>query len=237
MVERDLSKSETPAQSAILEFDGVSKAYGEGDSSRRVLSDVSFQISKSTTVSVTGRSGSGKSTLLNLAAGIDVPSHGRVSVAGQDLSGLRDRERTLVRRHHIGLVFQFFHLLEHLSVVENIILPELIAGRSSDYDERAQQLLERVGLADRSHDNIGKLSGGEMQRVAICRALIRRPSLILADEPTGNLDDENSRTVMNLMLRLVKDEESSLVFVTHSAELAALADERWSLRGGRLLTQ
>jgi predicted ABC-type transport system involved in lysophospholipase L1 biosynthesis ATPase subunit len=132
-------------------------------------------------------------------------------------------------------VFQFFHLLPHLDVLDNVVLPALIAGdQRKDYEPRARELLGRVGLGDRTGETVEKLSGGEMQRVAICRAMLRRPSLLLADEPTGNLDDDTGRRVMELLLRLVEDEASTLIYVTHSRELAALADQTWSLHSGVL---
>jgi ABC-type lipoprotein export system ATPase subunit len=220
----------------ILQFDRVSKTYqDDGRVTRAALLDVSFTLAAGATLSIVGRSGSGKSTLLHLAAGIDVPSAGRVLLAGQDLSSIGERQRTLLRREHVGLVFQFFYLLPHLSLLENIALPEWIAGRTMpQVKSRVLELLERVGLADRANDTVQKLSGGEMQRVAICRALIRRPALLLADEPTGNLDDENSRVVMELLLQLAREEESTLVYVTHSAELASLAGATWHLHSGQL---
>ena len=182
-----------------------------------------------------GRSGSGKSTLLHLAAGIDVPSRGEVLISDRNLGTLSERARTLLRRREIGLIFQFFYLLPHLSVGDNVALPELIAGSSpSEFKGRVLELLDRVGLLDRENDNIQKLSGGETQRVAICRALLRKPRLLLADEPTGNLDDENSELVMNLMLDLASSEGSTLVYVTHSQELASLADQVWHLHSGEL---
>jgi ABC-type lipoprotein export system ATPase subunit len=184
---------------------------------------------------VVGRSGSGKSTLLHLAAGIDLPTAGSVLVAGHDLGGLSDAVRTRLRRDRIGLVFQFFHLLPHLSVLDNVALPGWIAGgRAAQIETRARELLGRVGLADRAGDPVGALSGGEMQRVAICRALLRRPRLLLADEPTGNLDDASGRLVMALMLELACEEGHTLVYVTHSPELAVLADETWRLSSGVL---
>ena len=219
-----------------LSLERVSKVYGASPSGRRyALRDVSLAVAAGRTAAIVGRSGSGKSTLLHLAAGIDTPTEGRVLVAGRDLAPLSDRERTLLRRDGIGLVFQFFHLLPHLSVHDNVALPEFIAGARPDaYDARITALLERVGLADRAADPVQKLSGGEMQRIAICRALLRRPTLLLADEPTGNLDDANGQTVMQLMLALARDEGSTLVFVTHSREVAALADETWQLHSGVL---
>jgi putative ABC transport system ATP-binding protein len=196
---------------------------------------VSFEVATGRRVAVVGRSGSGKSTLLHLAAGIDLPTEGAVVVEGRELGRLSDRERTRLRRDAIGLVFQFFHLLPHLSVRDNVALPELIAGgRPAAFEPRVVTLLERVGLPDRAGDPVSKLSGGEMQRVAICRALLRRPRLLLADEPTGNLDDASGRAVMELMLALAAEEGSTLVYVTHSREFAALADETWALQSGVL---
>ena len=220
----------------ILEFSHVSKTYEESaGGGLTALHDVSFQVAPGRRVAIVGRSGSGKSTLLHLAAGIDLPTHGRVEVLGNDLSRFSDRERTLLRRNEIGLVFQFFHLLPHLSVKENVGLPALVAGgKQRDFEPRVLQLLERVGLADRAADPVSNLSGGEMQRVAICRALLQRPQLILADEPTGNLDDENSWLVLELMLELVAQESATLVYVTHSRELAGLADDVWRIHSGVL---
>lgn len=222
----------TPA----LSFRHVSKRYDSlGGGDRFALRDISFDISPGRRVAVVGRSGSGKSTLLHLAAGIDVPTEGEVWVHGSNLATLSDRDRTLLRRNTIGLIFQFFHLLSHLSVWENVALPEFVAGgRPADFGPRVRELLERVGLADRAEDPVQGLSGGEMQRIAICRALLRRPRLLLADEPTGNLDDANSRLVMDLMLKLASEEGNTLIYVTHSLELSALADETWRLHSGVL---
>jgi len=187
-------------------------------------------------VAVVGRSGSGKSTLLHLAAGIDLATTGTVSAFGRSVGSMDEGERTLYRRNTIGLVFQFFHLLPHLSVFENVILPALIAGEKRDiFAPRATALLERMGLADRADDAIGQLSGGEMQRVAIARALIRKPRLVLADEPTGNLDDATGRTVMELLTGLVRDDGATLICVTHSREAAGYADDVWEIRSGQLL--
>lgn len=227
-----------PKPVSALTFRDVSKAYAAfGAGSRYALRDVSFDLPAGRRVAVVGRSGSGKSTLLHLAAGIDVPTSGSVSFLGRDLAALSERERTLTRRDGVGLIFQFFYLLPHLSVWENVALPELIAGgRPAEFGDRVMALLERVGLAQRARDSVQQLSGGEMQRVAICRALLRRPPLLLADEPTGNLDDHTGSAVMDLIIQLVADEASTLVYVTHSAEAAALADEVWQLHSGVLET-
>jgi ABC-type lipoprotein export system ATPase subunit len=157
-----------------------------------------------------------------------------VALLGRDLSHLSDRERTLLRRDGVGLVFQFFYLLPHLTVWENVVLPSWIASDAAP-DERAKLLLDRVGLLGQARQEASKLSGGEMQRVAICRALLRKPKLLLADEPTGNLDDENSRKVMDLLVDLVDEENATLLFVTHDEEQAAQADERLRLHGGKLV--
>jgi ABC-type lipoprotein export system ATPase subunit len=218
----------------ILAFDGVSKHYLQPSGEvLKALDGVSFRIAPGKKLAITGRSGSGKSTLLHLAAAIDVPSAGSVSLLGRDLSRLSDRERTLARRDSIGLVFQFFYLLPHLSVWENVVLPAWIASDRAS-EERADHLLDRVGLSDRKSQEASKLSGGEMQRVAICRALLRRPKLLLADEPTGNLDDESSGKVMDLLMALVDEEGGTLLYVTHSEEQAAQADERLHLHSGKL---
>jgi putative ABC transport system ATP-binding protein len=221
-----------------LAFESVSKVYEtSGSGSKYALREVSFEVPEGCKVAIVGRSGSGKSTLLHLAAGIDVPSAGVVQVRNRDLSALSEGERTRIRRDEVGLVFQFFHLLPHLSVRDNVRVPAMIAGdREGAIDRRAEELLDRVGLADRLGDAVQKLSGGEMQRVAICRALLRRPQLLLADEPTGNLDDENGQRVMDLLLALADDEGATLIYVTHSRDFARLADVVWEIHSGELET-
>ena len=219
-----------------LSFAGVSKVYdGAGSVERYALRDVTFEIGSGRTVAIVGRSGSGKSTLLHLAAGIDVPTRGSVAVHGTPLGELNEAARTRLRRRDIGFVFQLFHLLPHLTVRDNVALPDLIAGvRERDYRERVAALLERVGLPDRADDPVAGLSGGEMQRVAICRALLRRPRLLLADEPTGSLDDASGEVVMDLMLKMVAEEGATLVYATHSRELAAMAGRTLRLHSGIL---
>ena len=220
----------------VLSFRDVTKSYQVAAGvTHHALRGVSVEVGPARSVALIGRSGSGKSTFLHLAAGIDAPTQGAVALLGRDLARLSDRERTLARREGVGIVFQFFHLLPHLSVEENVLVPALIAGgRTGALRTRARDLLRRVGLGDRSAQPVRKLSGGEMQRVALCRALLRRPALVLADEPTGNLDEANGQLVMDLLLGLVHEEGSALVYVTHSRELAALADERWQLHSGVL---
>jgi predicted ABC-type transport system involved in lysophospholipase L1 biosynthesis ATPase subunit len=158
-----------------------------------------------------------------------------VLLLGRPLRALSDAERTRLRRDHVGLVFQFFHLVPHLSVLENVLVPALVAGDPARAAEaRARALLDRVGLVDRLAEPAQKLSGGEMQRVALCRALLRRPSLLLADEPTGNLDEETGRAVMDLLLSLAREEGSAVLYVTHSRELADAADAVWTMHSGVL---
>jgi len=220
----------------ILAFEDVTMAFPAGDGGiRTVLRNMNFTLSAGRSVALVGRSGSGKSTLLHLAAGIARPTSGRILLGEVDLTGCSERERTRVRGRDVGLVFQFFHLLPHLTVVENIALPGWVAGQNRNaIAERAKALLERVDLADRRNDPVAKLSGGEMQRVAICRALLRSPRLILADEPTGSLDDQTGTQVMDLLHDLVHEEGGTLLYVTHSLEMTRGADTIWELRDGVL---
>jgi ABC-type lipoprotein export system ATPase subunit len=220
----------------ILSFRDVTKTYAlPGGATHDALRGVSAHLRGARAVALMGPSGSGKSTFLHLAAGIDAPTRGEVRLLGNDLAALSDRERTLARREAVGLVFQFFHLLPHLSVEDNVLVPALIAGGElGPVQARARHLLDRVGLGDRLAQPVQKLSGGEMQRVALCRALLRSPRLVLADEPTGNLDEATGQLVMDLLLRMAREEGSALLYVTHSRELASLADETWRLHSGSL---
>ena len=220
----------------VLEFRAVSRRFGTpGGAPREVLRGLTASVAAGRVVAVTGRSGSGKSTLLHLAAGIDEPDAGEVLLLGRPLAALSDRERTLARRAHVGVVFQFFHLLGHLGALENVLVPALVAGDPLPQAEaRGRELLARAGLAGRERDAVARLSGGEMQRVALCRALLRRPSLLLADEPTGNLDERTGEQVLGLLLELAREAGSALLIVTHGAEVAARADETWRLHDGRL---
>ena len=228
----------------VLELDRIVRRYRQADGSAlTVLDSVSLKIGSGETVSVAGRSGSGKSTLLHLAAGIETPSEGTVRLGGEDLAGLRDPERSRLRGRFVGLVFQFFHLVPYLSVRENVLLPARIAGlRSVPGDEGAagevgavaDRLLAAVGLQDRAREPARRLSGGEMQRTAIARALLLGPALLLADEPTGNLDARGARVVADLLFRMVRERGAALLVATHDLELAARAETRLRLRGGRL---
>ncbi|MBK6942431.1 MAG: ABC transporter ATP-binding protein [Planctomycetes bacterium] len=223
------------AVDTLLRFEHVGREFAAAAAAVPVLDDVSFSVARGEVVALLGRSGSGKSTLIHLAAGIDVPTRGRIHFDGADLTALHDAQRTRLRRDAIGLVFQFFHLLPHLSVLENVVLPASIAGApSAPAVAAARKLLDRVGLLAREHAPAGVLSGGEQQRVALCRALVRGPRLVLADEPTGNLDDRNAAIVMDLLFELVQDSGAALLFVTHDRDLAARADRVLTLHSGRL---
>ena len=221
---------------SVLSFERVWKSYPQpGGAELHAVQDLSLDVEAGQVIAIVGRSGSGKSTFLHLAAGIDEPTRGEVRLAGRPLSRASDRERALARRDQVGLVFQFFHLLSHLTVRENVALPAIVAGEPRrSWAARADELLDRVGLLSRAGDAVPNLSGGEQQRVAIARALLRRPRLLLADEPTGSLDDETGRKVLDLMRKLADLERSAFVYVTHSAELAALADATWRMHSGLL---
>jgi putative ABC transport system ATP-binding protein len=214
---------------------GLVKNYREAGRRHEVLRGIDLDIAPGECVALVGRSGSGKSTLLHVMAGIDVPDAGRVIMDGKDICGLSERERTLFRRSHIGLVFQFFNLVSTLSVAENLLLPlELCGIAKSQGQRRVQDLLAQVGLAERADSYPEDLSGGEQQRVAVVRALIHRPTLLLADEPTGNLDDETGAAVLSLLSELIRERGLTMMIATHSADVAAFADRVLSLHDGVL---
>ncbi|MBU5613800.1 ABC transporter ATP-binding protein [Geomonas azotofigens] len=220
----------------IVELKGIGKSFHEGDRERVVFRDASLSIDPGSWVFLFGRSGSGKSTLLNLVSGIDLPDQGEVRVDGADLSRLSERERTLFRRNHIGFVFQFYNLIPTLTVEENVLLPLELAGTLNPAGrQRAAELLDAVGLADRGRAFPDRLSGGEQQRVAVARALVHAPKLVLADEPTGNLDAQTGRQVLDLFQRLLRPAGTTLVLVTHSGEVASLADRVLSIKDGVLV--
>jgi putative ABC transport system ATP-binding protein len=220
----------------IVRLDRVSKDYREGEDSRRVLRETSADFAEGDLVAIRGRSGSGKSTLLNLVAGIDLPTAGDVWVAGTCLSRLSPADRTLFRRDHLGFVFQFFNLIPTLTVLENVQLPAELAGRTpADAAARARVLLAEVGLEDREGTFPDRLSGGEQQRTAIARALVQDPRLLLADEPTGNLDDATGQAVIALLDRLTRRAGRTLVLVTHSSQIAAMADRVFAIEDGHVV--
>ena len=220
----------------IVELQGIYKSYREGERSRAVLNGASLSVARGEWLFLLGRSGSGKSTLLNLLSGIDLPDRGEVLVEGCAINRLSERERTLFRRNKIGFMFQSYNLIPTLTVGENLLLPlELTGALTRARKSEGLALLDQVGLADRAGSYPDRLSGGEQQRVAIARALAHKPLLVLADEPTGNLDAESGRQVLDLFERLLRPSATTLVLVTHSGEVARLADRLFCVREGHLV--
>ncbi len=216
----------------MIELRGVSKTVQSGDRPLTILHPLTLSIASGRFLAIVGPSGSGKSTLLGLLAGLDAPSTGEIFIDDTDITKLSEDALAKLRGEKIGFVFQFFHLVPSLTAFENILVPMEIARRR-DAVGRARQLLDEVGLSDRGHHYPSQLSGGEQQRVAIARALANDPSIVLADEPTGNLDSTTGRHIMDLLLDVRRVRRSTLILVTHDAELAALADSRLVLRDGR----
>ena len=219
---------------AILEARGLTKSYTIGDRQERVLDTVSFAVRAGEFVVIRGASGSGKTTLLSLLSGLDRPSAGRVIVAGRDITDLDEDQLAPLRNQLTGFVFQAFHLIPSLNALENVMFPAELK-RDRDARQKALTLLERVGLGRRCHNFPQQLSGGEKQRVAICRALINAPRLVFADEPTGNLDSENSQAIIELLLELHREQQTTLVMATHSREVTSRADRVIQLHDGRLV--
>lgn len=217
----------------MLELKNVSKSYTEGNTKHIVLDTLELNVSKGEIIILLGKSGSGKSTLLNIISGIDVPDSGSVTVDGTDITILSEKERTIVRRNKIGFIFQFFNLIPTLTVKENLQLP-LELKNISEQVEKINSVLTEVGLSNKANTYPDKLSGGEQQRIAIARALIHNPDIILADEPTGNLDYETSLQIIDLLDRVVKKKGKTMIMVTHSRDVIGLADRIFSLREGRL---
>ena len=218
-----------------IELRQLSKSFTEGRRRHVVLNDVSADFVSGETIAVRGRSGSGKSTLLNLIGGIDTPDAGNIVVAGIDLTGLTERDRTLFRREHIGFVYQAFNLVPTLRVADNIrLVLELNGVPARDGQQRIEQLLDAVGLADRADSYPDVLSGGEQQRVAIARALCHEPAVVIADEPTGNLDDATAEIVLELLDRLVRERGGTMLIATHSVRVASVCDREVEIHGGRL---
>ena len=216
----------------MIDLRGVSKTVDSGGRPLTILHPLDLSIASGQFVAIVGPSGSGKSTLLGLLAGLDAPSTGEILIDGIDITTLGEDELARLRGEKIGFVFQFFHLVPALTAFENILVPMEIARRR-DAVARARQLLDEVGLSDRGHHYPSQLSGGEQQRVAIARALANDPPIVLADEPTGNLDSSTGRHIIDLLLSVRRTRRSTLVLVTHDVELAALADTRLVLRDGR----
>lgn len=217
----------------LLKLGDVRKGYGEGDTRVDVLKGAGLEVSRGELIALVAPSGAGKSTLLHISGLLERPSSGEVVIDGEDTTGLTDRQRTLLRRHRIGYVYQFHHLLPEFSAIENVTMPQLIAGvADSEARQRGMELLEIMGIARRSSHRPAELSGGEQQRVAIARAAANRPSLILADEPTGNLDPATSDKVFLTLRDLIAQHRSGCIIATHNHDLARRADRVVTIQDG-----
>lgn len=221
--------------SKILKIDGLRKTYTSGSKELTVLQNVSFEVEKGQTFSIVGPSGSGKTTLLGLCAGLDVPDSGRVELCGQDLSALNEDERAQLRNREVGFIFQNFQLLPTLTALENVSVPLELQGAKNAADHAAE-LLEKVGLAARMDHYPSQLSGGEQQRVALARAFSNTPSILFADEPTGNLDEETGEKVIQLLFELNKEAGTTLVIISHDLDLARRTQQILRLKGGQIVT-
>ena len=218
-----------------IQLNKLTKSYQEGTKSRSVLNELQLSVQEGEMIVLLGRSGSGKSTLLNLVSGIDKPDSGEVIIGETNLAELDEKNRTLFRRKNIGFIFQSFNLISTLTAHENVLLPLKLKGDSDDSaTQRASQYLEEVGLGDRGDSYPDRLSGGEQQRVAIARALAHAPMLILADEPTGNLDYETGKTILDMLQKLVRDNGRTIIIATHDRDICKIADRVVELRSGKL---
>ena len=223
--------------SKVLTLSGITKTYNPGKPTEvSVLKGADLSVGQGEIIGLIAPSGAGKSTLLHIAGLLDTPDSGSVMISGQEMSGQSDRRRTTARRRDVGFIYQFHHLLPEFSAAENVVLPQMAEGvAKSDAMQRAQDLLSRVGLSERADHRPAELSGGEQQRVAFCRALANQPKLLLADEPTGNLDPETSDRVFNRLIELVRDTDLSAVIATHNIDLAKRMDRIIRLEHGRVV--
>ncbi len=217
----------------ILSAKNIVKSYTIGDRKLDVLQDVSLDIHSGEVVAIVGSSGSGKTTLLGMLSGLDQPTSGRILIESEDITDKGEDDLAPVRNRTIGFIFQSFHLVPSLTAIENVMFPAEI-GNDPQARRKAEQLLRRVGIWERADNYPHQLSGGEKQRVAICRALINEPKIIFADEPTGNLDSKNSREILDLLFELHREKKTTLVLVTHNMEIAGLADRTIPLQDGRI---
>ncbi len=221
--------------SIVLQCENLNKTFDSGPASVEVLRNINFSVEQKSRVAIVGASGSGKSTLMHLLGGLDVPNSGTVTVCGQDMSALSDAARGALRNQSLGFIYQFHHLLSEFTALENVAMPLLLRdGSISDAQEQAKEMLTRVGLAARILHKPTELSGGERQRVAIARALVTHPKVILADEPTGNLDSKNAMQVQDEMLELNQELDTAIVIVTHDAKIAESMDITYTLEDGML---
>jgi putative ABC transport system ATP-binding protein len=224
------------SQEPIIKLQNLTKSYTEGKQSRTILDNVNLTFDRGEFVLLLGHSGSGKSTLLNLISGIDAPDQGDILANGVLINRLSEHQRTLFRREHIGFIFQFFNLIPTLTVFENVTLPLQLNQKLTPAKEKEiLALIERVGLAHRQEAYPDRLSGGEQQRVAILRAVAHNPTILLADEPTGNLDEETGQTIMQLLLELTRQANKTLIMATHNPEIIPLADKVYRIKHGKLL--
>jgi len=223
------------SMSKILKITGLEKTYTSGNKQLTVLQNISFDVEKGQTFSIVGPSGSGKTTLLGICAGLDQPNAGTVELCGQDLSTLNEDERAQLRNKEVGFIFQNFQLLSTLTALENVSVPLELQG-SKNATSISKDLLEKVGLGDRMHHYPSQLSGGEQQRVALARAFANAPSILFADEPTGNLDEETGEKVIKLLFDLNKEAGTTLVIISHDLELANRTQHILRLKGGQILT-
>lgn len=221
--------------SKILKISGLEKTYTSGSKQLTVLQNIDFEVEKGQTFSIIGPSGSGKTTLLGLCAGLDQPNAGTVELCGHDLSTLSEDERAALRNKEVGFIFQNFQLLPTLTAIENVSVPLELQG-DKNASRRAKELLEQVGLADRIDHYPSQLSGGEQQRVALARAFVNKPSILFADEPTGNLDEETGEKVIKLLFELNKSAGTTLVIISHDLDLANRTQQILRLKGGQILT-
>ncbi len=220
----------------ILEAKSIFKKYKGIHKELTVLDDINFSVNKGEIVSIVGPSGSGKTTVLGLCAGLDTPTSGSISLAGSMISSLTENEKAEVRNRKVGFIFQNFQLLPTLTALENVMIPLELQGRAKGAKEKAEQLLERVGLGGRSHHYPSQLSGGEQQRVSLARAFSNDPEILFADEPTGNLDEETGSIVEGLLFELNKEKQTTLIIVTHDLELANKTDRIIKLKGGKIVS-
>jgi len=221
--------------SIVLQCENLSKAFDSGPARVEVLKNINVKVEQKSRVAIIGASGSGKSTLMHLLGGLDVPNSGTVTVCGEDMSTLSDAARGKLRNQSLGFIYQFHHLLPEFTALENVAMPLLLRdGSISDAQEQAKEILSKVGLSNRVLHKPTELSGGERQRVAIARALVTHPKVILADEPTGNLDSKNAMQVQNEMLELNEELDTAIIIVTHDSRIAESMDEIYTLEDGQL---